>query len=208
MRVTSDKRSAAARWRRGTWPRGKPAGSRLEIACSADEIAVRCPPAGVSPEVVQMGTFAFAWNVFIAVWTLGALAGGGVLFASFSAPFWVAGASMTKAVVTPLAVQTRTVIGVEDFSVTYEVVLPGGKVVWSKAETGCTADIEGVSVEDSSKGGVDAMPTGEACMAVMHVGVKSFTLAPGLKEVEQLWLADQINEWLSPGARIDREYGA
>jgi len=207
MRLRSDKRSAAARWRRGTWPRGKPAGSRLEIEATEAEISVKCPPAGVSPEVIQMGTFAFAWNVFIAVWTAGALAGGGPLFAAFSAPFWVAGASLAKAIVTPLAVHTKTVVNVDTFSVTYEVVLPGGKVVWSKTETGSTADIEGVSVEDSTKAGVDAMPTGESCMAVMHVGVNTYTLAPGLKEVEQLWLADQVNEWLFPGARVDREYG-
>jgi len=36
------------------------------------------------------------WNLFVAYWTVGALAGGGILFAAFSAPFWVAGVRLLQ----------------------------------------------------------------------------------------------------------------
>ena len=42
------------------------------------------------------GAFAIAWNAFVAFWTVSALAGGGVLFALFSLPFWAAGAQLVK----------------------------------------------------------------------------------------------------------------
>lgn len=52
------------------------------------------PTAGSS---VSTGAFALVWNAFVAFWTVGALAGGGVLFALFSIPFWLAGAQLAKA---------------------------------------------------------------------------------------------------------------
>ena len=49
-----------------------------------------------SSSSVATGTFAIAWNAFVAFWTISALAGGGVLFALFSLPFWAAGASLLR----------------------------------------------------------------------------------------------------------------
>lgn len=39
------------------------------------------------------------WNAFVAFWTVSALAGGGILFALFSVPFWFAGSQLLKATV-------------------------------------------------------------------------------------------------------------
>ena len=50
-------------------------------------------PAG---ESLFTGAFAVAWNAFVAVWTVGALAGGGVLMALFSLPFWAAGFAVSR----------------------------------------------------------------------------------------------------------------
>ena len=47
-------------------------------------------------DAMVSGGFAVFWNAFVAVWTVGALAGGGVLMALFSIPFWAAGFSMTR----------------------------------------------------------------------------------------------------------------
>lgn len=47
-------------------------------------------------DAIVSGGFAVFWNAFVAVWTVGALAGGGVLMALFSIPFWAAGFSMTR----------------------------------------------------------------------------------------------------------------
>lgn len=54
------------------------------------------PPVGVS---VSTGAFALVWNAFVAFWTVSALAGGGVLFALFSIPFWLAGGQLIKSTV-------------------------------------------------------------------------------------------------------------
>ena len=43
-----------------------------------------------------MASFAVAWNVFIFIWTRGALISAGPLFAAFSLPFWFAGANLGK----------------------------------------------------------------------------------------------------------------
>lgn len=42
------------------------------------------------------GMFAIFWNAFVAVWTAGALMGGGILFALFSTPFWFAGVMLAR----------------------------------------------------------------------------------------------------------------
>lgn len=47
-------------------------------------------------DTVYTGTFAVAWNVFVGFWTVGAVAGGGVLVALFSLPFWAAGFMMGR----------------------------------------------------------------------------------------------------------------
>jgi hypothetical protein len=53
-------------------------------------------PRGVTGDTAATGAFALAWNAFTASWTWSALAGGGgLLFAAFSIPFWVAGAFQT-----------------------------------------------------------------------------------------------------------------
>ena len=49
-----------------------------------------------SGDSVATGAFAIAWNSFVAVWTISAVAGGGVLFGLFSLPFWAAGWQLAK----------------------------------------------------------------------------------------------------------------
>ncbi len=46
------------------------------------------PNQGFTTDTAFTGVFAVAWNAFVAFWTVGALASGGILFALFSAPFW------------------------------------------------------------------------------------------------------------------------
>ena len=57
-----------------------------------------CPNPNPEPagESLFTGAFAVAWNAFVAVWTVGALAGGGVLMALFSLPFWAAGFAVSR----------------------------------------------------------------------------------------------------------------
>jgi len=54
------------------------------------------PRRGDAGNAASLAAFAIAWNGFIGVWTLGALAGGGPLFAAFSLPFWAAGVKLGR----------------------------------------------------------------------------------------------------------------
>ncbi len=57
------------------------------------------------------GTFALAWNAFVAVWTVGALASGGLLFALFSAPFWLAGVQLAQGALGGALTRERFAVG-------------------------------------------------------------------------------------------------
>ncbi len=62
-------------------------------------------------DVAFTGSFALAWNAFVAVWTVSALASGGLLFALFSAPFWLAGAQLAKGALGGALMRERFAVG-------------------------------------------------------------------------------------------------
>ncbi len=57
------------------------------------------------------GSLALVWNAFVALWTVGALAGGGLLFDTFSLPFWFAGWQIGKDALLPSLLQQKLEIG-------------------------------------------------------------------------------------------------
>lgn len=74
-----------------------PTGSRLRIVRRGPRLEIEIPPARFSADALSMATFAVAWNAFVGVWTVSAVAGGGILFGLFSLPFWAAGFKLSKA---------------------------------------------------------------------------------------------------------------
>lgn len=57
------------------------------------------------------GSFALAWNAFVAFWTIGAFASGGLLFALFSAPFWFAGVQLARTALGGALLRERLALG-------------------------------------------------------------------------------------------------
>lgn len=55
------------------------------------------PSTSHAGDSLPSAAFALAWNAFVAFWTVSALAGGGILFALFSLPFWAAGLKLSRA---------------------------------------------------------------------------------------------------------------
>ncbi len=77
----------------------------------------------MSGSTLGTGAFAIAWNAFVLTWTVGALAGGGVLFALFSLPFWVAGVGLAKSALAGALLKEKVDIGINKYVV---VVCVGG----------------------------------------------------------------------------------
>lgn len=107
---------------------------------------VEIPPAPLSGATLGTGAFAVAWNAFVLTWTLGALAGGGVLFALFSLPFWVAGVGLARSALAGALLKERVQVGVGRWGIQQELaVLKEGALTWTglgaKALEGKTQDL-------------------------------------------------------------------
>lgn len=76
------------------WPQG----TRVILEREGkSKLLIVIPPQGITMSSAGTGAFAVAWNGFVAFWTASALAaGGGLLMAAFSIPFWFAGSSVAK----------------------------------------------------------------------------------------------------------------
>lgn len=100
----------------------------------------------MSGTTLGTGAFAVAWNAFVLTWTLGALAGGGILFALFSLPFWVAGVGLAKTALAGALLKERVQVGLTRWGIRQELaVFQDGAPQWtglgSKAVEGDTQDL-------------------------------------------------------------------
>lgn len=136
-------------WRHG--PKAKPAGSRIILEASTDSIVMESPRDGLSGSTLSTGAFALAWNAFVAFWTVGALTGGGVLFALFSVPFWFAGGSLVRQTLLGALMQETVQLDSEGWSVRQELArLSGGVARFVggdlRTRSGDLADVAGAKV--------------------------------------------------------------
>jgi hypothetical protein len=136
-------------WRQG--PTAKPAGSRIILEASTDSIVMESPKDGLSGSTLSTGAFAVAWNSFVAFWTVGALTGGGVLFALFSIPFWFAGGSLVRQTLLGALLQETVRLDSKGWSVRQELAqLSGGAARFVggnlSARSGDVSDVAGAKV--------------------------------------------------------------
>lgn len=76
-----------------------PPGSKLEVHKGfGDDIEISHPKTGLTGNKIPMLVFSFIWLGFIAFWTTGA-AQASIIFAAFSAPFWLVGFSMLYGII-------------------------------------------------------------------------------------------------------------
>ena len=131
-----------------------PAGSRLAIDedPSGHYLAIKVAPSGVSGGTAFTGAFALIWNGFVATWTVGALAGGGVLFALFSLPFWWAGIDLTRRSVLGFLLRESLDVDAQGWALEQELArlgkggvarFAGGKL---ESRSGETSDLLGAKV--------------------------------------------------------------
>ncbi|KAL4535053.1 hypothetical protein Ndes2526A_g05906 [Nannochloris sp. 'desiccata'] len=175
----------------------KPPGSRIQVKKKGPRLEIDIPPARFDGNTAATGAFAVVWNAFVAFWTVSALAGGGILFALFSVPFWFAGVSLLKQSFGRQFLRERIEIGLGKWTLQQQLagLKNKGEVDWSKGggkeAQGRTADLVGASLQIT--GYINGVPQGQL---VLRQGVETYILGEGLDPIEQEWLAEVINAHL------------
>ena len=146
------------------------------------------PPAGLSSSGVFTGTFAVAWNAFVATWTVGALASGGALFALFSVPFWWAGKELVESARDEIFEASRLELDAAAGTYSLGITATGFK---SEANEGKLADLRGAKlVVDVVNNGVPNM-----CL-VLEAGATPVKFGRGLQDIELEYVAAEINAFV------------
>jgi serine/threonine protein kinase len=175
----------------------KPPGSRIQVKKKGPRLEIEIPPAKFDGNSAATGAFAVAWNAFVAFWTVSALAGGGILFALFSLPFWFAGASLLKQSFGRQFLRERVEIGLGKWTLQQQLagLKNRGELDWSKGggkeAQGRTGDLIGASMQIT--GYINGVPQGQL---VLRQGVETYIIGEGLDPIEQEWLAEVINAHL------------
>jgi len=188
--------------------KSKPAGSRVQLERTTNRLDVLIPPKGLGMDTAFTGAFALVWNGFVAVWTVGALASGGLLFALFSVPFWFAGAQLARQTMAGALTRERLAVGRSKFRIGQELAL------FSK--DGSSFDFQGGQNEKVVEGSTEQL-LGARVITTMFVndnpvtaielleGVNKFRFGEGLETAEQQWLVWEINSAVEEikGAPLD-----
>ena len=173
----------------------QPAGSRAVVKRSGTKLSIEVPPAKLGTDQAYTGAFALAWNAFVAFWTVSALAGGGILFALFSVPFWFAGVTLGKSALAGSLIRENIEIGQQKWRISQHLPwVKAGKPKWSgggKELGGRTRDLQGASM--STAAWVNGVPQTHIRLTE---GVRQHIIGEGLSRQEQVWLTSAINEHL------------
>lgn len=199
--VPSKVRSQASGAAVDTAPARKPAGTRVILERIPNRLDVTIPPKGLlNLEAASSAGFAVVWNAFVLAWTVGALAGGGVLFALFSAPFWFAGVKLGKQALGAALLRERLSLSRSTFSLSQELATLNFDKQQAqftegrnqKGVCGETADLLGARVATT-------MIVNGSPVTVVEVleGVRVHRFGEGLDWAEQQWLVAEINKALA-----------
>jgi hypothetical protein len=184
----------------------KPTGTRVVLERTPTRFDVTIPPAGLNMSTGFTGAFALAWNAFVAVWTVGAIGSGGLLFALFSLPFWFAGAQIGRQALVGALMRERLAFGPSRFRLAQELALlsgdgqPGFGGPGEGVVEGDTAQLLGARVVTT------VVVNGEPQTAIEIInGAQTARFGEGLGLAEQQWLVCEVNEQLASmrGAPVD-----
>ncbi|KAG2424567.1 hypothetical protein HXX76_014447 [Chlamydomonas incerta] len=181
-------------------PVSKPAGTRVELERTRTRLDIVIPPRGFTADTAFTGVFAVAWNAFVAFWTVGALASGGLLFALFSAPFWFAGAQLAKGALGGALTRERFAVGPNKWRLGQQLAVFGqdGKSADfldgqnERVQEGSTRDLSGARVVTTAF--INGVP--QTSIEVL-AGVNRYRFGEGLEMVEQQWLVQEINDQIA-----------
>ncbi|KFM23051.1 Serine/threonine-protein kinase D [Auxenochlorella protothecoides] len=184
---------------------GRPAGSRVQVTRRGPRLEIDIPPPGFSGDSLPSAAFALAWNAFVAFWTVSALAGGGILFALFSLPFWAAGLKLSRAALAGQFLRERLQIGLKKWNVKQQLALfRGGQPQWDgsgvKEVGGRSSDLSRAGLVVA--GYVNGQPQTQL---VLQEGTRKVVLGEGLGLEEQEWLSRLINTHLAANRELRGE---
>ncbi|MFN9558958.1 MAG: serine/threonine protein kinase [Dolichospermum sp.] len=176
---------------------GKPAGSEIQITKNEDFLEIIIPPAGFKPSMVFIGCFATFWNLFILVWTIGALSApfpANIPFALFSLPFWGAGFSMIcNGILYPLFGSVK--VHIDQEQITFNAWLGKWKI---RRRSASRASINKLIYTPQHFTGDSEDRTLQPAKLEIWAGVKKFefNLDTLKSEAELEWLAKELSDWL------------
>jgi serine/threonine protein kinase len=178
----------------------KPAGSKIQLRKNEDTLEITIPPVGFQSSMLFIGFFATFWNLFILVWTLGALSApfpGNIPFALFSLPFWGVGFSMIYGILYGLFGSFKITIDQQQIVLNYQL----GKWKIPRFRSGSRDTINKLVYtpkyftkdSDGDKTQVPAQLVIWAGVEKFELGVNNLTIK---SETELAWLANELSDWL------------
>ena len=151
------------------------------------KLLVVIPPQGLTLAAAGTTGFAIAWNTFTAFWTASALAaGGGLLMAAFSIPFWFAGTTVAKAAFDEVFEASR--LELDAFGFSLSTTATGLR---SQTEAGELADVRGARLVTESTTNDEP----NVCLE-LEVGARQVRFGRGLKPIELEYVAGEINSFI------------
>uniref|UniRef100_A0A7S0X762 non-specific serine/threonine protein kinase n=1 Tax=Mantoniella antarctica TaxID=81844 RepID=A0A7S0X762_9CHLO len=166
----------------------QPAGTRVVVEREGKtKLLIVIPPQGVTMASAGTGAFALAWNGFIAFWTASALAaGGGLVMAAFTIPFWLAGSSVAKTAFEQVFEASRLEVDAFQFSQTTTAT---GLV--SKTTAGEVDDLQGVRLVVESTSNDEP----NVCLELEY-GATPVRFGRGLTPIELEFVAAEVNAFI------------
>ena len=168
-----------------------PAGTKVEVSRTKNppHLRIVIPAAGITGQSLASGSFAVVWNGFVGFWTVSALsAGGGLLMAAFSIPFWMAGATVAKSAFDNVFESVTLDIHGDVFSL---VRTAGGNKY--AEELGDVADITGSGARLVVASVTNDEPN--VCLE-LACGVRALRFGSGLTKIELEYVAGEVNDFL------------
>jgi hypothetical protein len=163
----------------------QPHGSRIVVSSQAGELSLTIPGAGFRGSALSLFGFACFWLIFVTAWTAGAQYAS-LLFALFSAPFWLAGIWMMWQALSLIFGVTVLRIGPERYALE--------KRLWGHVRRyeGLTQSLGGASLAKGST----RINSQRIDHLVLHTGGHDVSFGAQLGLVERRWVVACINQHL------------
>jgi len=166
----------------------QPAGSRIQLKRTAQQVLVDIPPQRFLSRNLGLFGFALVWNGFIFFWTSSAIAmGAPIFFPLFSIPFWMAGLALLGNALGPITIQTYVEINRHRFRLQQQCL------GWRYRQVeGNTEDLAAIDWLDSQMR-INDQPV-YTCAFIE--GVRTHQFGSALTHTEQKWLAQELSTFL------------
>nr|WP_290228321.1 serine/threonine-protein kinase [Trichocoleus desertorum] len=167
----------------------QPAGSRIQLKRTAQQVTVDIPPQRFLSRNLGLFGFALVWNGFIFFWTSSAIAmGAPIFFPLFSIPFWMAGLALLGNALAPITIQTYVEINRHRFRLQQQCL--GWRY---RPVEGNTEDLQAIEWFDSQLR-INDQPV-YTCALIE--GVRTHQFGSALTDTEQKWLAQELSNFLN-----------